>query len=235
MMRAKVASMSWPGPSKRIIREHRAPASSMSSSRRIPIITRRSRPSNPASPRRPDSSCRNGTSSLSPRGTSRAAPAAKFSYLRRSETRQRKRRAYARPPAETHDTTAPASFDPATAIAFEICRIARPHDIEIFYRPLIRGHLERWLRARKLHLCACVQAGDDLGRGCGAGFHHGSQVYHADELKHPHHAALGHVRFSFLVCSIRNTENNPRPDLGGRRARVRFARPRPFSPAVPAG
>jgi DNA-binding beta-propeller fold protein YncE len=53
-----------------------------SSGRRIPITTRRSRPSNPASPLRPAFSCRNGTSSLSLRGTSQAGQAAKSSFMR---------------------------------------------------------------------------------------------------------------------------------------------------------
>jgi hypothetical protein len=121
------------------------------------------------------------------------------------------------------------SFNSATAVAFEICRIARPYDIEIFYRSLLRGHLERWLRTRKLHLRAGVQASDDFGRRCGAGLCYRSQIYHADALKHPHHAVLGHAAFSFVGCFSRDTEGNPRAHLGGHRARFRFARGRaPF-------
>jgi hypothetical protein len=84
-------------------------------------------------------------------------------------------------------------FDPATLITFEIGRIARPYNIEILYGPFFGGHLERWLRARKLYLLTCVQTRDHLGRGCGVSIHNQPSIYDAGTLKHPRHTSLGHA------------------------------------------
>ena len=84
-------------------------------------------------------------------------------------------------------------FDSATLIAFEIGRIARPYNIEILYGPFFGGHLERWLRARKLSLLTCVQTRDHLGRGCGVSIHNQPRIYDTGALKYPRHISFSHA------------------------------------------
>ena len=62
-----------------------ASSDDMCSSRRIPIITKRSRASHRASPLRPEFSCRNGTSSLWQRGPSQAGRQAKSLSIRQNK------------------------------------------------------------------------------------------------------------------------------------------------------
>src|ERR1700730_4145852 len=78
-------------------------------------------------------------------------------------------------------------------VAFEVGRVTRPYNIEIFYRPLFGGHLQRWLRTRKLCLLTSVQTRDHLGSGCGASLHHHPQIYYASALKHPRQTSLSHA------------------------------------------
>jgi hypothetical protein len=73
-------------------------------------------------------------------------------------------------------------FDSATLIAFEIGRIARPYNIEIPYGPFFGGHLERWLRARKLYLLDAVA------------------------LKHPRDTSFGRATF-LLLFGCRDSEH----------------------------
>jgi hypothetical protein len=84
-------------------------------------------------------------------------------------------------------------FDSATLIAFEIGRIARPYNIEILYGPFFGGHLERWLRARKLSLLTCVQTRDHLGRDCGVSIHNQPRIYDTGALKYPRHTSFSHA------------------------------------------
>jgi hypothetical protein len=90
------------------------------------------------------------------------------------------------------------SFDSATAVAFEIGRVARPYNIEILYGPFFGRHLEGGLCAGKLYLLTCIQARDYLGRGCGARLHHQTHIYYAGALKHPRDTSFSHATFLLL-------------------------------------